>query len=460
LVLSIPFDITKWLSDVQLSQSLIDTYGMPMGSTSLEIYLTDVLLAAMLLPWLAGVCLRRERLFFPKIGYLFVFYLAWALLVSLINSESFDLSRYELCRQALYFLLFVYLINNVATRLQFRCAVWAVFLGLIIGAGTVIAFFEMGIGTNTVAFVGLHDQSAEGAQSQTHTNRTKELSVDETHQHLGSTDQVEAKRSQGMFRHPGIAAGLCGLILPLVLAYLVAARTNRDRILLFMVYAWGLAGLVLTFSRAGFVGLIVSTLVFFAVGGWSGLISRQALKLGAVPFVLAVALSIPLMLVYLSTRPGSFIMRFYLAEAALQGYSQHPILGVGFNNSTAAMQPGRQDLKDLGIPVPQGEPADSYYLAILMEVGPLGALLFFGFFSKIAMIALRTMRMREISADVKPLLVGMVAGGASVAAQSISDGPMTGHAVSAMLWLFAALIVAIARSVQAEERLGSIHSAV
>src|SRR5271166_2136500 len=48
LVLSIPFDITKWASDVQLSQSLVDMYGMPMGSTSLEIYLTDVVLAAML----------------------------------------------------------------------------------------------------------------------------------------------------------------------------------------------------------------------------------------------------------------------------------------------------------------------------------------------------------------------------------------------------------------------------
>jgi O-Antigen ligase len=457
LVLSIPFDITKWLSDVQLSQSLVDMYGMPMGSTSLEIYLTDVLLAAMLLPWLAGVCLRRERLFFPKSGYLFVFYLAWALLVSLINSESFDLSMYELCRQALYLVLFVYLINNVATRPQFRCAVWAVFLGLIIGAGTVIAFFEMGLGTNTVAFVGLHDQSAEGAQSKTHTESTKELSVGETNRHLGSMDRGQAKRSQGMFRHPGIAAGLCGLILPIVLAYLVAARTNRDRALFFMVYAWGLAGLVLTFSRAGFVGSVVGTLVFFAVGGWSGLISRQTLKLSAVAVALAVALSIPLILVYLSTRPGAFIMRFYMAEAALQGYSQHPILGVGFNNSTAAMKPGRQDLKDMGIPVPQGEPADSYYLAILIEVGPLGALLFFGFFWKIAMVALRMMR--EVPADMKPLLVGMVAGGASVATQSVSDGPMTGHAVSGMLWLFAALIVAIARYVQAEERLGSIHSA-
>lgn len=161
LVLSIPFDISKWLSDAQLTQTLVDTYGFPgSGTDSLEIYLSDVVLVAMLMPWLAGVCLRRERLYFPNIGYLFVFYLAWALLVSLINAQVLSFTMFELCRQTLYFLSFIYLINNVTTRAQFRSVVWAVFLGLIIGCGTVIAFFEEGLGTETVAFVNLHDQPA------------------------------------------------------------------------------------------------------------------------------------------------------------------------------------------------------------------------------------------------------------------------------------------------------------
>jgi len=50
-------------------------------------------------------------------------------------------------------------------------------------------------------------------------------------------------------------------------------------------------------------------------------------------------------------------MRFYMFEAALQGYAQHhPILGVGLNNSTAAMKEGRLELRDIGIPVPPTEP--------------------------------------------------------------------------------------------------------
>jgi O-antigen ligase len=210
-----------------------------------------------------------------------------------------------------------------------------------------------------------------------------------------------------------------------------------------MVFVLGITALVLTFSKAGAIGFTAGTLVVFAVAGWSGLISRRVFILGIVALAMAIAVSVPLLLVYFGARPGTLLMRFYMFEAALQGYSQHPFLGVGLNNSTAAMKEGRQALVEIGIPMPRTEPADSLYLAILMEVGPVGFLLYFVFFGKIVMIALRAMR--GVATDMKPLLVGIVAGLASLATQSIADIPMAGHAVSGMLWLFAALIVAIAR---------------
>jgi hypothetical protein len=461
LVLSIPFDISKllslWLVD---PRTLVDLYGQPAsGTTAVELYLTDVVLITMLLPWLVRICLRREKLYFPKIAYLFVFYLAWALLVSLINAESFYLAIFELCRQAVYFLSFVYLINNVATRLQFRSAVWAVFFGLIIGAGTVIIFFELGIGTESSIFARLHDQAVTPiSQGQAYkpgakTSYSDNLTVYGTGRRFGLANRgqgSEIKRSQGMFRHPAIPASLCGLTLPIVLAYLIVARTNRDRILFFMVFGLGITALVLTFSRAGLLGFMTGTVVFFAVGAWSGLISRRVLTLGAITLTVSVALSVPLLLVYFGVRPGAFLMRFYMFEAALQGYSEHPILGVGLNNGTAAMKAGRQALIDIGIPMPRTESADSFYVVLLTEIGPLGFILFFLFFGKIVMIALRAMR--EVSTDLKPLLVGIVAGLASLATQGLADDPLAGHAVTGTLWLFAALIVAIARDIQAETR--------
>ncbi len=378
LVLSIPFDISKWLSDPALSAALVNEYGSPAsGTVSLEVYLTDVVLAAMLLPWLARVCLRREKLYFPSIGYLIVFYLGWALLVSLVNSQSFSLSIFELYRQTMYFLMFLYLINNLTTRLQIRSVVWAMLLACIIGAGTVIVFFHLGIGTDTVAFAGLHDQPATSASTLKAGGKTPEvvaLNVDETgHTLMGSRGgEPGIKRSQGMFRHPAIPASLCGLILPIVLAYLITAGNSRYRILFLMIYAFDFIALLLTFSRAGLIGFMVGTIVFLAVAGWSGLISRGLLRLSAAALILVVVISIPLLAVHLGSRPEAFFMRFTVAEAALKGYAQHPFLGVGMNNGTAAMKTGGQELRDWGIPVAPTESAESYYLAILIEVGPVG----------------------------------------------------------------------------------------
>jgi hypothetical protein len=459
LVMSVPFDITKYLSIGMVdSQALVKTYGMPMSATiGLEIYLTDVVLMVMLFPWLARVSLRQVTLYFPKFGYLFVFYLGWAIFVSLINAPSLYLSMFELCRQTLYFLFFVYLINNMSTHLRLRSVIWALLLGFIISAGTVIVFFERGIGTDTVAFAGLHDQPSATGPIQPYTTKKAQtpeimtLHIDD--QGLGSLYRGKGskiKRSQGMFHHPAIPASLSGLVLPIVLAYLLTARNIRDRILLFLVYVLGFIALLLTFSRAGLIGFIVGAIVFLAVASWSGLIPRRMLRLSVVTLTLAAVLSIPLLVIYLGTRPESFTMRFYMFEAAIQGYAAHPILGVGLNNSTAAMMAPRQELTDLGIPMGTLEPADSYYLAILTEVGPLGSFLYFGFFACIVMVALGSMK--EVGVDVKPLLVGMIAGLAALATQSIADGPLAGHAVGGALWLFAALIVAIGRSSRAETR--------
>src|SRR5262249_14717308 len=145
-------------------------------------------------------------------------------------------------------------------------------------------------------------------------------------------------------------------------------QTNRQRIWLLIVLGLGLTALVLTFSRSGLIALGVGTVVVFGLGGWSGLMSRQMLRMGTIALVVAVALSIPLLVIYFGARPGPILMRLYLYEAALRGYLQHPILGVGLNNSTPAMKVGRQELIDLGIPMARAESADSYYLAILAEV--------------------------------------------------------------------------------------------
>src|SRR5262249_41507547 len=162
--------------------------------------------------------------------------------------------------------------------------------------------------------------------------------------------------------------------------YLIAAQRNRDRILLSMLFLLGVAALVLTFSRAGAIGLAVGICAFFVLAGWSGLISRRLLALGVIGLILAIAVSIPLLAIYFGARPESFSMRFNLFQASLQSYSKHPILGVGLNNSTVSEQAARREImRDTGVKIPLSEPAGNLYLALLSEVGPVGFILFLAF---------------------------------------------------------------------------------
>src|SRR4051812_30256678 len=67
LTLSIPFDIskqtTKWIID---PWQLLREYGPPLsGTVSFDIYLTDVILFMMCLPWLNRVLLKQEKFYFP-----------------------------------------------------------------------------------------------------------------------------------------------------------------------------------------------------------------------------------------------------------------------------------------------------------------------------------------------------------------------------------------------------------
>jgi hypothetical protein len=433
LVVSIPFDISKrtttWLADPWF---LLREYGPPAsGTLSFDIYLTDVVLMAMVLPWLASLCLRRERLFFPKIGYVFVLYLAWALLVSLINAESLYLALFEWCRQLLYFLSFLYLINNIRTPLQLHAVVAALMISLIIAAGTVIGFFYLGIGTDTSIFSGVYSDHGLSEQPMTMYDAMSGSST---------------KRSAGIFGHPALAACFLELTLPIVLAYLAAARRYRDRILCAALFASGCVASYLTFSRAGMVGLIAASIAFVLVGRWSRLVSQRAFARCVFIFALATAVTAPLLLYSFEARPQSVSRRLDLIEITMNAYLQNPILGTGLNNSSGAIKEGAQSIIDKpGMRAdPQSVPI--HYLVVLTEVGLVGFVIFFTFLGQLVLVALRAMRAAD--AEMKVLLVGIVGGLAGLAVQNLADNALGGHAINAMFWLFAGLIITIARDVQ------------
>jgi hypothetical protein len=433
LGLSLPIEIgkrmTAWIADPFM---LLKEFGPPAtGTLSVDIYLTDVLLLPMLLPWLVRLALRQEECYFPKIGYVFLAYLGWGLFASLIESASLNLSMFELCRQLLYFLAFVYLVNNVKTDAQLRAIVIALFIGLAIAAVSVIAFALLGLGTDYSPF---HFLYAQPERKSTDPWGSGSMYTTMTG---GSTDM---KRSAGIFPHPALAACFINITLCIVLAYLTAARRWRDLILFGVFIAAGCVACFLTFSRGGLIALIAGIIVVVTVGRWSGLISKNVFASGVFLFVLTAAAAGPVVASSLMSRPETVSMRWTLTKITLEEFSRQPILGSGLNNSSSMIKDAVRQFRD-----PQSVPG--HYLVVLTEAGIPGFMIFFGFLGQLVLMALHAIKTAETQKKI--LLVGIVGALASILTQNFADNVFGGRAINATFWVFAALIVLIAREVQA-----------
>ena len=446
LVASIPFDIYKSLSRwIVAPEVLVERFGAPTaGNASLDFYLTDAVLSVMVAYWLVRLAMKLDRFYFPKVGYLFVLYLIWSLIGNLVDANSLFVASLEWCRQALYFLSFLFFVNNVKTRTQFRTVVFAIFVGLGLAITSVIAFSAMGIGTDVKAFDilfskkgGTHTKGLAGSIGRAGTMYA-----------VSGERAGDPKRSEGIFSHPAIAAAYLGLTVPLALSFLAAARRWRYRILFGGIVVSGYISSYLTFSRAGLLGLLIGSGLLWLFGRRYRVVSQKMFLLGTFTFALILAISVPILSFYLGTRPASYYGRFEYAEIALTSYLNRPFLGAGLNNGSSAIKKDSQSLPTQG-PKASEPSIPCHYLVILVESGIVGFLLFFAFFWQLALIAFRTMKTAD--AESKTVMAGVIGGFGAIAFQNLADNPLAGHAISALIWLMAAMIIIVARRAQAEK---------
>jgi O-antigen ligase len=245
-----------------------------------------------------------------------------------------------------------------------------------------------------------------------------------------------------MFSHPSYAGYYLEYILPIVLALLIVARRNRDRLLFAALFGFGLLAMYFTFARAPVVGLFCGCVLVIGISGWSGLISRRAFRRCVFIFAVFMALIMPLVIKYMDTRLQTLTRREELVQMALQTIWKRPIMGAGLNNSSVASPAKSIDSTGRGTRELNVTVVHNHYLIVLVEVGTIGFVLFFAFFGRTVVIGLRHVRAAEM--ERKLLLVGMIGGLASVAVHNLGD-PFGTHMVWAMLWLYAALIIAISR---------------
>src|SRR4051794_17647102 len=423
--------LTKWHVD---PWALFVQFGMPpSGTLSIDIYISDVILFALLVPWIVQLALRKRQLYFPKAAYLVLLFLAWAVIISFLEAPSLYLAAFEFVRKLLYFMLFLYVVNNVETTAQLRAVILAVLLGLAIEAAVVIVFFMLGIGAETYMFKSV----IEGTQSSSEA--------------LGSLTMAEGgawkdvKRSSGTFVHPSMAAYYFEYILPIVLASFLAVHRMRYRLLFAALYFAGLTSLILTFSRAAVVGFLAACAVFLPLARWAELISQRTFAWFAIGALTLSLVGAPVLVTYLMTRPEAFALRFRILDPALDAFAKRPLWGGGLNNSTALIENSRSvKLLPTGHTEYTSTAVHNYHVILLLDVGIFGYLLYTGFFILICLTALQ--RLRQATPEMKVLLVGIVSAFLGIWVHNMAD-PFGGHALQAMWWLYAGLVFAISRAI-------------
>jgi hypothetical protein len=427
ILVELQIRLTKWLAD---PWELFVQFGMPpSGTLSVDIYVSDVVLFALLVPWIIQLSLRKRRLYFPKAAYIFVLFLAWALIISFLEAPSLYLAAFEFIRKLLYFMLFLYIVNNVETTAQFRAVILGLCIGLAVQATVVISFFLLGIGVESYVFKGVLEGARSGAEA------PGSLTVAEA----GSWKNV--KRSSGTFAHPSMAAYYFEYILPIVMASFLMVPQTRYRVLLAVLFLAGFISLVLTFSRSGIIGFLVACAVFVPLARWAELIPQRTFVRLAIGSVVLVLMATPVLVNYLMTRPDALALRFELLEPAVKAFEKRPLAGGGLNNSTALTEGSRSvELLPSGHTAYMSTAVHNYHMIVLLDVGIIGYLLYAGFFFLICLTAIR--QLRAATPEMKVTLVGTVPALLGIWVHNLAD-PFGGHALQAMWWLEAGLVFAV-----------------
>jgi len=284
-------------------------------SDVLTIYAFDPVLALMYLAWIWDI--RAGRIERPRISLVDLLWLAWIgwLFASALLSAYVPpaLGHWTLWLRA--FLIYFY----AAHRLN-RRSIW-----MLAGALSLIIVLENGLGllqfwtrTNIGAISDMVGRSV---------NEARQVA-------LSSGGQLF--RVRGTLGSDTALAHWLELILPLQLSLLLVADSPRRRLWLLIVIASGVTALILTFTRGGWVGLVVGVgaVLLFSIRKilrYPKLLTVVAgalllMMLGAVPFAGLIRGRL------LESATDTVSVRFNLNRVAVQVIRDHPLFGIGLGN--------------------------------------------------------------------------------------------------------------------------------
>lgn len=398
-----------------------------------EIRLSDLPLLALLLAWAHKVGFQRKNLTMPRQSWFALAFLGWAA-VSAVKAPHFDLSAIELVRQCKFFLIYLYVANNIDSRRMVKVILIVLASTLLVQAAVTLSRYHYDYFEPIQSFVGIEDPGSEFGEGG--------LKIDSTAE---DATFGPSKRSFGSLSSPGSTAKYTILIFPIALMLCLRNPWFQRRwVFVFLVIA-GTVTLYFTFSRSFLIAYLAEIVLFYWYGLRRGYIPTRIAVYLLCAILLTGVFASPTLYDFMNSRYENVLVRLRQYEVTMDMIKSNPILGVGINNSTGVKKTMTDDSFFVRDPLRRSgdQPIHSFYLTLMAETGLVGFLCYIGFFTityRNGLALSCSSRDKEI-AFASTILLICVAG---LAIGLLTD-PLFEDYVQTLLWLYAGMVVALKR---------------
>jgi len=326
--------------------------------TSFSSYLSDILIAIFFF-------FNWKRFYHNHIIYFFAIVGLWLIITILRSTGYLPLELYFLVKFQELFIVFLFFSDIKHLRKGGKIMLWT-YVGLLLSQ-CLIGFYQFFAQKSVgLSFLG---ESPLGLLT---------VGVAKIVSH-----ETSFLRIYGTLPHPNILSAFILVGLGLICWQILVSVTRKRLIFLYISLFIAITGLILTFSRAGYLAAIVSLIALWLFHVVRNGVTNRSRNL-AIALIVFAGLNVGMFHEFLDTRAtisdSAVKERMFYNKIGLEMIKDRPISGLGLGSSVLHMkQYAHTDLKPWEI-----QPIHNYYILTAAETGIVGFLLLIGFFVYLA----------------------------------------------------------------------------
>ena len=408
LMLVIPLDLSKRFM-------MWPHFG---GEVAIRIEATDVFLLALIFYWFRDLAARRlNKIHVPSAAIWWALLATWAV-ICLPFIFYRTLAMFEIIRMVKLFILCIVISNIVTRRRQFEFIVAILLLGALVQAlYGLLQYVGLDLGLESLGQLGNVVTEQVGTRT--------------------------ASRVGAMLGHPNLLASYLIQLLPLAFILLFVPISNLYKLFCVIVLLPGISALVLTLSRAAWLGFALAIMILLGFTFIDPRMKRKYMAMKMVVIlsllVLGVVFSGPVIQKFTASQPSSIDVRIIWMKISKEMILDHYFIGLGLNSYELHYK--GYDNSEIMWAGDRAPVVHNIYLLVWSEQGTVGFLLWMTILIVIYRMWFRNLRCKdEVLLAVN---MGAMAGITAALTQGFLDWGLRQSQVLRVFWTLVGLIAAV-----------------